>query len=315
MDEDLLRKLIKIAAALVLVAALAVMAFLIVRYRGQMDERSKKIASLTAQASEYEAELNELRRQQELEEMHLYAPEGPGAAVIAFLIGDENSLQTALRCGEQYGFTPTIILRTDDPNLDELIEMLRGSGLEIILYSREIDGAPGIKALQARLEAAGCVNTFAFLLRNDRDTEANRMALAKAGVKTLFRYGDSLTSAVTQDGMTEMNYSYICESVYTPANRLTDLNGSEQGLLFAIDLVETTVTQQQLEKILSLIRDEADAGHITLGSVGEAAEVVEKRIEREEARIAAFQETQETRTARIEELEELIREIYSHWKD
>ncbi|MCR5665044.1 MAG: hypothetical protein K6G17_09260 [Oscillospiraceae bacterium] len=315
MDEEILRKVKKGLAALLLAGLLIGMAFMILRYRGEMSARSRQIASLSVQASAYEAELNELRRQQEMEEMRLYAPEGPGTAVVAFLIGGEDDLDRALRYGEQYGFTPTIILRVDDPDLDGTVELLTGSGLEIILYSRGLDSAAQIKALQERLEDAGCVNTCAYLLRASDDTEANRKILAASGITTLFLYGDSLSSAVREDGTVEMNYSYVNKSAYSPVNRLSDLNGSEQGLLFAIDLAETTASERQIGEILSLIRDEADAGHITIGRVRDAAAVVKERLAREEANVAAFLETQEARTARIRELEELTREIYSHWKD
>ena len=315
MDEEVLQTIKRVLIGVIIALLLAGMTLVLFRYRADMNSRSRRIASLTAQANAYETELNDLRRQQELEEMHLYTPEGPGVAVIAFLIDGEESLSTAVGYGQAYGFEPSILLRADDPNVDSVIESMAGAGLDVILYSRGIGTAAQIRALQERLDEAGCVNTNAYLLRAGDDTEANRRKLAQAGITTLFLYGDSLTSREAEDGVIELNYSYVNRSSYTPANRLNDLNGSEQGLLFAFDLVDTTVTERQMDEIISLIREEADTGHIAIGAVEDAVRTVRLRLERETAKVTEFLETQEARSERISELEEIIQEIYSHWDD
>lgn len=315
MMEEVLHKVFRVLIALFIVALLVGMAWMIISYRHDMQDRSARIASLTAEASAYEAELTKLRREQETEEMHIYRPEGPGTAVIAFLVDGEETLATALNYGSAYSFTPTILLRMDADNLNEIVEVLSGSSLDVILYSRGKVSAGNIRKLQERLEEAGCGNTNSYLLRASDDTETNRKYLARAGITSLFLYGDSLTSDVSEDGTTELNYSYINKSTYNPANRLADLNGSEQGLLFAIDLVETTATDRQISEILGLIRDEADAGHITIGSVSDAVKTVKDRLAREKANLESFLTEQEARSARIEELEQIIKDIYSHWDD
>ncbi|MCR4804377.1 MAG: hypothetical protein K5981_01810 [Clostridia bacterium] len=315
MDEERLYKIKRIVIGAVIAVLIAGMAAMLHHSRAKMSARSQRIASLVAEANAYETELNELRRQQELEEMHIYKPEGPGAAVVAFLIDGENTLRTALSYGQTYGFTPSILLRTDDPDVDTVIEAITNTGLEVILYSRGIGTPAQIRALQERVDDANCANTYSYLLRAGDDTDETRQVLNSAGIRTLFLYGDSLTGRVTEEGTTELNYSYINRSSYTPANRLSDLNGSEQGLLFAFDLVDTTVTARQMDEILAAIRDEADSGHIAIGSVQDAVQTVENRQERENANLADFLEVQEARSARIEELEEIIKEIYSHWDD
>ena len=315
MDEETLYRRKRIAIGLIIAALIAGMAAVLIHFRSEMNARSSHIASLVAQASAYETELNELRRQQEVEELHIYKPEGSGAAVIAFLIDGESTLQTALSYGRSFGFTPSILLRADDPAVDAALEAIAGTRLDVILYSRGIGTAAQIRSLQERVEDAGCQNTYAYLLRAGDDTEENRAILSSAGVRTLFLYGDSLTGRVAEDGTAELNYSYVSKSAYTPANRLSDLGGSEQGLLFAIDLVDTTVTARQMEEILSVIRDEADSGRIAIGSTEDAVQTVRARQEREEANLAEFLETQKTRSERILELEGIIQEIYSHWND
>lgn len=315
MVEERLHKILRVLLGLFIVALLAVMAWMILNYRQDMQERSSHIAALSAEASAYEAELTRLRREQETEEMHIYKPEGPGTAVIAFLVDGEETLADAMHYGSSYGFTPTILLRADAENLDEIVESLSGSQLDVILYSRGIDSSGRIRRLQERLEEAGCRNTNAYLLRASDDTEANRKTLGSAGITTLFLYGDSLASDVNDAGTVELNYSYINKNTYSPANRLADLKGSEQGLLFAVDLVETTASDRQLSEILEVIRDEADAGHISIGSVAEAVNTVKGRVARETANLEDFLAKQEARSARIAELETIIREIYSHWDD
>ena len=288
---------------------------MILSYRRESQARANRIAELSAQAKEYESELAQLKREQETQEMQLYAPEGPGAAVIAFRIGGEESLARALDYGREYGFTPTILVNTADGEMESILAALEGTGLDVLLYSRGLDGSARIRELQEALEEAGCENTNAYLLRASDDTAENRKALSRAGITTLFLYGDSLTSAIAEDGTAELNYSYVNKASYNPANRLSDLADSEQGLLFAIDLVDTTVTERQTEEILSLICEEADTGHIEIGSVSNAVQVVRERVEREQANLASFQAEQAERAARIEELERTIRDIYSHWDD
>ena len=312
-----MRRLIQILIILLCVVLLAGMALMIYRYREDTRARSAHIAALSAQAKAFESELQQLKREQETQEMQLYTPEGPGAAVIAFRIGGEETLETALAYGEEYGFTPTILINTADEDLDDILEALADTGLDVILYSRGFgeNAAGRIRELQEALEEAGCENTNAFLLRAGDDTEENRKILSRAGIGTLFLYGDTLSSDITDDGTAELNYSYVNKSSYSPASRLADLDGSEQGLLFAIDLKETTVTERQMEEILSLICEEEDAGHIVIGSVSHAVRTVRDRIGREHERLEEFLTAQEERSARIEELEATIREIYSHWDD
>ena len=141
MDEEVLQTIKRVLIGVIIALLLAGMTLVLFRYRADMNSRSRRIASLTAQANAYETELNDLRRQQELEEMHLYTPEGPGVAVIAFLIDGEESLSTAVGYGQAYGFEPSILLRADDPNVDSVIESMAGAGLDVILYSRGIGTA------------------------------------------------------------------------------------------------------------------------------------------------------------------------------
>lgn len=315
MNEERTDKLIKIVIGAIIVILALGLGSVMLHYRSNMQDRSQRIAALNAKAKDYETELNELRRQQEIEEMHLYTPEKPGAAVIAFLIDGQQTLARALSLGKTYGFTPAILLRTDEDKLDTVLGAITNSGLEVILYNRGFDNAGNVRAMHRRLDAVGCKNTYACLLRANDDTEQIRRKLARADITTLFLYGDSITSTITEEGTVELNYSYINKSSYNPSNRLSELSDSEQGLLFAFDLVETTVTDHQMEEILRMIREEADAGHITLGSVGNAVRLIQDRTEREAASVAEFLAAQQTRSARIKELEEMIKEIYSHWDD
>ena len=143
----------------------------------------------------------------------------------------------------------------------------------------------------------------------------DREALARAGITTLFIYGDTLSGTITEDGTAELNYSYINKSSYSPSSRLSALENSEQGLLFAIDLVQSTVTERQEAEIFSLIRDEEDKGRIVVRGVKDAVQTVRDRLEQEQQKLEEFLSEQAERSARIEELEETIREIYSHWDD
>ena len=104
-------------------------------------------------------------------------------------------------------------------------------------------------------------------------------------------------------------------SAYTPVNRLTALSDSEQGLLFAFDLAETTVTERQTNEIFRLIKEQADSGRIKIGSVADAVQTVKDRCAREKENLDAFEAVQEERNARIAELKAIIAEIYSHWDD
>ncbi len=315
MEEGTLHKVLRIVIIAAIAALLAGMAMIIIHYRSEMNARSRKIASLAPLAAEYEAELNELRRKQETEEKKIYRPEGPGVAVISFLIDDEATFDAALSYGKTYGFTPTILLKTDDETTDAVIDIISGSGLDVILYGRGDYSEENIRSVAERLKGAGLNNTGAFLIRASDDTEANREILRKAGMTTLFLYGDSLTSSVGDDGTAQLNYSYVNKSSYTPANRLASLGDSEQGLLFAIDLVETTVTERQTGEILRVIKDQATAGHIVIGSVADAVGTVTNRTAREKENLDAFEAVQDERNARIAELKAIIAEIYSHWDD
>ena len=313
---DSMRRLIQILIILLCLALLAGMTVMIFRYRAEARTRAAQISALSAQAREYESELMRLRREQEVQEMQLYTPEGPGAAIVAFRIGDEETLEAAVAYGEAYGFTPSVIVNVDEENAAALLETLADRGLDIIFgcntFSNRTETA--LRAMTEKAENAGCSITSSFLLRAGDDNEENRKTLKRAGVTTLFLYGDVLSSTVSDD-FTELNYSYISRSGYNPSSRLSDLRGSEQGLLFAVDLVETTVTERQTEEILSLIREEQNAGHIVLSSVSGAALTVQDRVDHERQRVEEFLAVQETRSARIAELEETIREIYSHWDD
>ena len=315
MEEGTLRKVLRAVIALVIVGLLAGMALIIIRYRSEMNARSRRIASLAPQAAVYEAELNELRRKQETEEKKIYKPEGPGVAVISFLADDDATFDAALEYGKTYGFTPTILLKTDDETTDSVIDIISGSGLDVILYGRGNYYEENIRSIGERLAEAGLNNTGAFLMRAGDDTEANREILYKAGITTLFLYGDTLASAVTDGGVIELNYSYVNKSSYTPANRLASLSDSEQGLLFAIDLAETTVTEHQTGEILRVIKDQAASGHIVIGSVADAVRTVTDRTAREMENLGAFEAVQKERIARIAELKAIIAEIYSHWDD
>lgn len=312
-----MRRLIQILIILLCIVLLTGMTVIIVRYRSDLQERSAHIAELSAQAKEYESELQQLRREQETQEMQLYTPEGPGVAVIAFRIDGEETLAKVQEYGAEYGITPAILVNVDDEAIDSILELLPETGFEIILSCRDFNaGTPTqLRAVQETLEETNCVNSHSFLLLAKCDTEENRLVLARAGITTLFLYGDVLSSAVTDDGAIELNYSYISKSSYSPANRLSALENSEQSLLFAIDLVQTTVTEQQVEDILSLIREEVDAGHIVVSNVSGAVQTVQNRVDREQERLKEFLTAQESRSARITELEETIREIYSHWDD
>lgn len=315
MDDGILRKIIKAVIALVIVGLLAGMAFIIIRYRSDMNERSRRLAELSPEAAAYEAELTDLLREQENEEMSIYMPEGPGVAVISFLVDGVETFNAAREYGEAYGFTPTILLKTDEWDPDPIIEVISGSGLDVILYSRGEYSAENIKRIKDSLRDAGLGDTGACLIRASDDTEKNRKTLKDSGIETLFLYGDTLTSGTTDDGTVELNYSYVNRTEYTPTNRLASLADTEQGLLFAFDLVETTVTERQTEEILELIKDQADSGHIAIGSVADAVRTVKDRVAREKEKLDAFNEAKEARSARIAELKEKIAEIYSHWDD
>ena len=314
MEENNLRRVFRVVIAVVIVGLLAAMAFIILRYRSDMNARSRKIASLVPEAAAYEDELNELRRLQETEEMKIYMPEGPGVAVVSFLINGGDTLETAFAYGKTYGFTPAILLNIDnDP--DRIIETIAKYSPDVILYSQGNISADSIKRAKTLLDEAGLRDTGAYLLRASDDTEENREILLKSGISTLFLYGDNLTSAVEEDGTVELNYSYVNRSAYTPVNRLTALSDSEQGLLFAFDLAETTVTERQTNEIFRLIKEQADSGRIKIGSVADAVQTVKDRCAREKENLDAFEAVQEERNARIAELKAIIAEIYSHWDD
>ncbi len=292
------------------------MTLMIYHYRLDARERSSHIAELSAMAKEYETELTHLKREQELAEQDSYIPEAPGAAVIAFRIDGEETLELAKAYGEKYRFTPSILLNVDDENASELIELLAESGLDLIFACNSFTTRTGadLKAVMETEEELGGNNTRAFLLRANDDTEDNRRILVKNGINTLFLYGGALDTDVTED-FTELNYSYISRSGYTPSTRLTDLDRSEQGLLFAVDLVDTTVTEKQLDDILDAIQTAAEERRITIGSTDRAVSVVHSRVDSEREVLDRFLSTQDKRLARIEELEGIIREIYSHWDD
>ena len=309
-------KVLKIFICILAVALLTGMTFMIYNYRQEAQERSAHIAALSAEAKAYESELNQLKREQELQEMQSYVPDGPGAAVVAFRIGGEETLETALAYSEAYSFTAAILVNVDDENIEYILDAISGGGLDIVFGCGDFTSQTGSE-LRAALEAVeerGCYSTHSFLLRAGDDSEENRKALSRAGITTLFLYGDTLRSEVSNE-FTELNYSYVSRSGYNPASRLAELGGSEQGLLFAVDLVSTTVTDKQLEDILMAIKEADDDGHIVIGSVENAVRVAQKRAEAEQALTDEFLEAQAERGARIAELEETIREIYSHWDD
>lgn len=309
----LMRTAICSAAALLLVG----MTVMLMHYRQETRARAAHIETLATEAKQYEAELTRLKREQEVQELHIYKPEGPGAAVIAFRIADEESLQQVLNYGTSYGFTPAILVNTAEDDTETLLTLLRGSGLDVVFYSVGFtaDELDGLQELQWTFRKAGCGNTQSYLLRAADDTEENRAALTEAGIRTLFLYGDTLDTQITEDGTAMLNYSYVNKSGYSPANRLVDLAGSEQALLFAIDMKETTVTEHQMEEIVSLICREGDNGAVKICTVDEAVQTVRDRVDREQGRLHEFFAAQDERNTRIEELEAAIREIYSHWDD
>ncbi len=311
-----MRKLLKILICIAALTGLALMSVMIYHYREDASQRSAHIAELAALAKEYETELTQLKREQELQEMHNYVPEGPGAAVIAFRIGDEETLLKAQAYGQKYRFTPSVIVNVDDENVMDILALLSDSGMDIIFACNRFNtktGAALKTVMEAEEELIGN-STRSFLLRSNDDTETNRRILIKNGIKTLFLYGGVLSTDVTDD-FTELNYSYINRSGYSPTSRLSDLDRSEQGLLFAVDLVETTVTEKQLDDILDSIRAADEEGKITIGATESAVNVVRSRVESENEMRERFIATQDERLARIEELEAIIREIYSHWDD
>lgn len=312
-----MQKALKVLLCTLAVAALAAMVFMILNYDREAHTRTARLTALTEQAKEYEAELLRLRRELETQEMHVYKPEGPGAAVIAFRIADAETLEQALNYGTTYGFTPAILINTADEDLNEILETLEGSGLDVILYGNGFDEnePQRVRELRYSIAIAHCKDTRAYLLRAGEDTEENRRLLAEAMVRTLFVYGDTPDSTVQEDGSAQLNYSYVSQNGYSPAYRLSGLARSEQGLLFAFDMKETTVTSRQMGEIIDLICREAENGHIRICSVSEAVQTVQDRVERENERLSAYLSEQEERNARIRELEETIREIYSHWND
>ncbi len=311
-----MRKLVKILVCIIVLTALGLMAMRIYYYREDANARSAHIAELSALAKEYETELTHLKREQELAEQNTYIPEAPGAAIIAFRIDSEETLELAKAYGEKYRFTPSILINVDDVEASELIELLADSGLDLIFACNSFTIRTGtdLKTVMEAEEELGGNTTHAFLLRANDDTEANRRILIKAGIKTLFLYGGTLDTDVTEE-FTELNYSYISRSGYTPSTRLSDLDRSEQGLLFAVDLVDTTVTEKQLDDILDAIQAASEEGRITVGSTERAVSVVRSRVDSENEVRERFLSSQNERLARIEELEEIIREIYSHWDD
>ena len=312
-----MRKLIRILLILLCAALLAGMALMIYRYRADQKERAARIASLAKQAKEYESELVRLRREQETQEMQMYKPEGPGVAVVAVYANSEDVLTAALKLGSTYGVSPCVLLCVDDEGIESILTLLAEEEREVILSCRSFtaETAAQLRAVLETLEEMDCEFSHAFLLRAGVDTEENRQLLAHAGITTLFIYGDTLSGTVNEDGTAELNYSYVNKSSYSPANRLAALENSEQGLLFAIDLVESTVTERQEAEIFSLIRDEADTGRIVVRGVSDAVRTVKDRAEREQQKLEEYLTAQSERSARIKELEETIREIYSHWDD
>ena len=312
-----MRKIIRILLILLCVALLAGMTLMIYRYRADQKERSARISSLAKQAKEYESELMRLRREQETQEMHMYRPEGPGVAVVAVCANNEDVLSSALRLGAANGLSPGVLLCVDDEGIEAILALLAEEEREIILSCRNFtsETVAQLRAVQETLEETDCELSHAFLLRAGNDTIENREALARAGITTLFIYGDTLSGTITEDGTAELNYSYINKSSYSPSSRLSALENSEQGLLFAIDLVQSTVTERQEAEIFSLIRDEEDTGRIVVRGVKDAVQTVRDRLEQEQQKLEEFLSEQAERSARIEELEETIREIYSHWDD
>lgn len=309
-------KILKITLAVLLTVLLIPSIFLLVRYQKASVAHSAQLEDLAEQARGYETELQRLRRESETQEMHISKPDGPGAAVIAFRIDGSDTLNRALAYGESYDFKPAILINTAD-DADELFKLLKDTGLDVILYSRGLadDETERVQQLQKAMTEAGCVDTRSYLLRSSDDSEESRSQLAQAGIQTLFLYSDTLNSDYYEDGTAELNYSFIHKSGYTPRNRVASLANSEQGLLFAIDMKETTVTEHQMDEIVRFICDEAKSGSITVGSVSNAVQTVRQRVEREQLRLKEFQNEEQSRKERIEELEAAIQEIYSHWDD
>ncbi len=314
MQEELRRRLIQILIAVSLLGLLGGLAAVILTYHRDSQARSAQLESLSEQARDYENELLRLRREAETQELHIYTPEGPGAAVFAFRLDSEETLQRAVSYGENYRFTPAILLDLTD-DTDSVLTLLEESGLEIIFYSADFseNDLQKLRDIRRIIKATGCVDTQSFLLRSADDTEENRAALSQAGIQTLFLYDDLLDTSVLTDGTTKLNYSYVSKSGYSPANRLANLANSEQALLFAIDLKETTVTEHQMDEIIELICQEEENGHIRIGSVADAVQTVQDRVKREENRLNEYMAAQDERAARIAELEATIREIYSQW--
>lgn len=307
-------KALKVLICVLLAGALTYMVFLIAENQRESQARAEHISALASEAKSYETELMRLKREQEVQEMKLYEPDGPGAAVIAFRLGGEETLELVKLYAEQYRFQPSLLVNVDDEDAAEMLELAADSGWDVIFSSLGFDEKLGtrLKSLMRQAEDLGLGNTHAYLLRASCDTDANRAVLSRAGIRTLFLYGEGLESRVTEE-FTELNFSYVNRNEYTPTNRLSGLSGSEQGLLFAVDLKETKITEHQLGEILSLISQDAEYGHIRICSTAEAVKTVQERIEREESRINEFESANEDRNARIAELEEKIRDIYSQW--
>lgn len=302
--------LIIILAIFLLVSMVAV----ILRYDAESQARESRLQSISVQANMLERELRQLQRKAEKQEMQIYQSEGPGVAIIAFRISDEYDLQKALSYGAEYGFNPTILFNTGD-DVDGLISLIDDTGLEIVLYSYGFpdDELSRILAINNTFQQTFNETSDSYLLRSNDDTPENQTALLHAGIRVLFLYGEELNNSVREDGTVTLNYSFINKSSYSPERRLSNLIDSEQALLFAIDMKETTVTEHQMDEIIELICQEEENGHIRIGSVADAVQTVQDRVKREKNRLNEYMAAQEERAARIAELEATIREIYSQW--
>lgn len=294
------------------------LAVLLVRYHRSERAHDAHIAQLRKEAERYEARLKEIEKELDAAKNAVGSENTTGMLLLAFQVQSSDDLQLIAEKGEQYSFTPVIVLDAGAPNADALLRAAADAGYEIALTADpfETDTARHAAALRGRLSGEQAASDSGmFLLREAYESEDNLALVEDAGFYGCISYRTHAEFSAAHPDFALLQYSYLRDAAFSVQKRLTALSDGSEALMFVFDLSAEAITPETVDRFLSEICGYASGHDTSISTLAQTREAIRQNRQNIRSGQSEYETLLAERQAEIDELNEKLDEIYSNWKE
>lgn len=294
------------------------LAVLLVRYQKSERARDEHLAQLHKDAERYEARLKEIEKELAAAKDGIGSENKTGMILLAFQPQSSGDLKQIAEAGEQYGFSPIIVVDAEGENAEKILRAAADAGYEIVLTAEPFgeasaEHAASLRGLLSEDQAAS--DSGMFLLREAYETEENLALVASADFDGCISYYSHAAFSETHPSFALLHYSYLRNASFSVQKRLNELSDGGEALMFVLDLSAPELSQTAVDRYLSTICGYADAHDVEIAAVAQTVEAIRLNRVNSESGKKAYDRLLAERQEEIEELNAKLDEIYGKWKE